>query len=312
MVRAYLIPGFLLGFIVGYIVQTIFPQFLLWEFERYNDLRAILGAPASSYTNVTGIVLRLYFHLFHALIGGFVGFLIFHFRYRDVGYIIPLSKKTKVFFSIIGLLLFSSFIRIDLFDQFLSSQQNALTQAVNALSFLRSMFAPPTIITETDRSDEEEEGDSAPATDGKEQEREDNEIEGIVRPPEEMGTPQEIYEELNRYRRSRGLHMLIWNNKLENFAQSRASTSATQGGDDHRGFDEFLQKQNGFEILGFDDVAENSAYLLGSQASAKRIITEYFAESREHDANQLEATFTHVGVGVSGISVDVIFGGQKR
>lgn len=311
--RNYLIPGLLLGLVIGYILQNVYPVFLLWEFERYTALRHVLGAPETSYTQINGVILRFYFHLLHAFIGGLIGFLIFHFRYRYVGYIIPLSKRARVLVSVLLFLLLFFFIRIDLFDQFLSSRKQALTAAVNAASFLRSLFAPPRVIVdEAERFDEEgAQEDAAPARHLQEEEQ-DTGTRVIIRPPEQMGTPRQIYDALNSYRRVKGLRTLVWDNKLANFAQSRASTFATQGGDDHRGFDEFLQKQNGFAILGFDDIAENSAYLLGSQASAKRIINEYFADSKEHDASQLEATFTHVGVGVSGISVDVIFGGQKR
>ncbi len=310
--RNYLIPGFFLGLLVGYILQNVYPVFLIWEFERYTALRHVLGAPETSYTQINGVILRLYFHLLHAFVGGAVGFLIFHFRYRYVGYIVPLSKSTRILVSILAFLLLFFFIRIDLFDQVLASQQKAIAQTIDTVSFLRSLFAPPTVVIDNAEQTDEEDIQEVATPEVNQEGKLDDETEGIFRPPEQMGTPRQIYDALNSYRRAKGLLTLVWDNKLANFAQSRASTFATQGGDDHRGFDEFLQKQNGFAILGFDDVAENSAYLLGSQASGERIITEYFAESKEHNANQLEATFTHVGIGVSGISVDIVFGGQKR
>ena len=292
-------------------MQNVYPHFLIWEFERYTDLQNALGVPDTSFTTIIGIVLRLYFHLLHAVIGGIIGFLIFHFRYRYVGYIISLSKRARILISVLLLLLLFFFIRIDLFDQFLSSQKRALTQTVDAVSFLRSLFSPPEVILE--KGDEFDEGeeveDTAPVSDPKERE---SGQEGVIRPSEQMATPRALYEALNDYRQAHNVRTLIWDNKLANFAQKRASTFVTRGGDDHhKGFEEYLQKQNGFALLGFDDVAENSAYLLGSQASGQRIINEYFAQSEEHDINQLEPTFTHVGVGVSGISVDVVFGGQK-
>jgi uncharacterized protein YkwD len=41
------------------------------------------------------------------------------------------------------------------------------------------------------------------------------------------------------------------------------------------------------------------------------LIEWVFAKSPEHNANQLDSGWTHVGIGVSGYGVNLIFGGGK-
>jgi len=127
-----------------------------------------------------------------------------------------------------------------------------------------------------------------------------------------MATPQEIAEELNHYRKSHGKSDLIWDSVLAEYANNRAKYFFdNQILDEHEGFRKFVNNDGGFEKLGFDSLGENSAYLSGGELMAKSIIEQLFASDIYHDNNQLDPKWTHVGVGIEGLAINLIFGGNK-
>lgn len=130
-------------------------------------------------------------------------------------------------------------------------------------------------------------------------------------PDVRMATPQEIFDALNNYRQKNGIHILAWDTTLAQYAQSRANFFEQQGTlDHHAGFSHFLHDEDGFSKLGFNNMGENASYagpLVGAH-----LIEWIFAGDEEHNANQLNATWTHVGIGVNGIATDMIFGAGKR
>jgi len=120
----------------------------------------------------------------------------------------------------------------------------------------------------------------------------------------------ELLGALNNYRQKKGTTALIWNDNLANFAQSRADFFSKKGGmDNHAGFTDFINNQNGFNKLGFRSLGENSSY--GYNLSATDLIEKAFGGHAPHDENQLNSKWTHVGIGVSGKATDFIFGGSK-
>ncbi|OGK16422.1 hypothetical protein A3H80_03090 [Candidatus Roizmanbacteria bacterium RIFCSPLOWO2_02_FULL_37_19] len=127
---------------------------------------------------------------------------------------------------------------------------------------------------------------------------------------ENMTTPQEAHEALNKYREVNGRSRLEWNDTLAEYAQSRAVTFQTiENTDKHAGFNKFLENEGGFDKLGFRRVGENSYY--GGKLVGVHLIEWVFAQSPGHNANQLDQGWSHVGVGVTNSSANFIFAGEK-
>jgi len=126
-----------------------------------------------------------------------------------------------------------------------------------------------------------------------------------------MAGGTDIFDALNRYRGESGIPSLSWDNTLADFANSRVNTFASINAlDGHAGFRNYMDN-NGFEISGFNGLGENSAQLAGPMQGDK-IIRDIFGQSEAHNSSQLDASWTHVGISVNGIFVNVNFGKNKR
>lgn len=126
-----------------------------------------------------------------------------------------------------------------------------------------------------------------------------------------MGTAQEIFDALNHYRQVQAVGTLQWDQTLANYAQERAHTYTTLGKlDNHAGFNDFVTNQDGFHKLGYQELGENGA-LLTQPLLGVHIIEWLFASDPEHNANQLDSRWSAVGIGVDGLAIDVVFGGEK-
>lgn len=142
----------------------------------------------------------------------------------------------------------------------------------------------------------------------------EHEVEDKVLINDQVGTeglsPKDVVAALNAYRVKKGLGPLVADASLSGFAQNRASFFSSQGGmDSHAGFESFVNSQDGFKRLGFMALGENSSF--GYSLSSVDLVEKAFASHGPHDANQLNPSWTHVGVGVSGLAVDIVFGGKK-
>ena len=126
-----------------------------------------------------------------------------------------------------------------------------------------------------------------------------------------MSTPQEIQNALNSYRGSHGLSNLLLEQKLGDYAQGRADLFSKNGSlDSHAGFQSYMNN-GGFNISGFNSLGENSAYLAGPM-NGDHIVKKIFGADSSHDGNQLDPTWTHVGIGVSGRAVNINFGKNHK
>lgn len=131
-----------------------------------------------------------------------------------------------------------------------------------------------------------------------------------VTPDRTEATAQQIFQALNAYRTQFSVGQLVWNADLAAYAQSRAQYYVSLGKlDDHIGFINFLNNEDGFQKLGFDSVGENAS--LGFILTGTHLIGEVYAADAEHNANQLNPQWTEVGVGVSKNATDLVFGGQE-
>lgn len=127
---------------------------------------------------------------------------------------------------------------------------------------------------------------------------------------QKTGSAQEILQSLNAYRQRHGVSTLFWDTGLGQFAQSRADLFSKNGSTDaHAGFTDFINNQDGFKKLGFMALGENSSF--GYQVEAVHLIEWIYAGDAPHNDNQLNSQWTHVGIGVSGVATDLVFGGRK-
>jgi uncharacterized protein YkwD len=126
----------------------------------------------------------------------------------------------------------------------------------------------------------------------------------------QMATPQEILTALNNYRSVHGKGILSWDNNLADFAQSRSDQFNKDGKlDDHAGFNQLFSNPDNVKKLGFLKLGENSS--IGYTLDAVHIIEWVYASDAPHNNNQLDSDWTYVGIGVSGNSTDLVFGGSK-
>ena len=131
-----------------------------------------------------------------------------------------------------------------------------------------------------------------------------------VNPDEKMGTAKEIFDVLNKYRNIHGSRTLNWDDKLAEYATSRAIYFSEQKSlDGHKGFEEKLKDEAGYRDLGFWSMGENASF--GYKFEAVHLIEWMYAGDKPHNDNQLDNSWTHVGIGVDGVSTALIFGKNK-
>jgi len=126
-----------------------------------------------------------------------------------------------------------------------------------------------------------------------------------------MATPSEILEALNNYRQRNGSQKLRWNQKLADYAQSRAeSFDEKRETDAHAGFKDYLDNQDGYSKLGFNWLGENISY--GFKLEGVHLIEWMYAGDKPHDDNQKSQQWDQVGIGVVGTATCLIFATSPR
>ncbi|MDD4107076.1 MAG: CAP domain-containing protein [Candidatus Shapirobacteria bacterium] len=127
---------------------------------------------------------------------------------------------------------------------------------------------------------------------------------------EKMATAKEIWNALNNYRQTHGSQILNWDTKLADYAQNRAVyLSSIKNVDEHKGFSDFLNNENGFDKLGFTALGENISY--GYKLNGVHTIEWMYAGDKPHNDNQLDNKWNYVGIGVDGLATCLIFGTGK-
>lgn len=131
-----------------------------------------------------------------------------------------------------------------------------------------------------------------------------------VQNDEQMASAQEIHAALNNYRKQHGRSELAWDGKLANFANSRTDFFVSSGTlDGHRGFLDYLNNQDGFKMLGFSSLGENSSF--GFKLNGVHLIEWVYAGDEEHNSNQLSSEWQYVGIGVRDSATNLVFGGSR-
>lgn len=126
----------------------------------------------------------------------------------------------------------------------------------------------------------------------------------------QMATPQQILTALNEYRIRNGSQPLTSDNKLTEYAYSRAQFFSDQKKlDSHQGFSDFLNNDDGFYKLGFTALGENASF--GYRLNGVHLIEWVYAGDEPHDNNQLDSRWDHVGIGVVNTATCLIFATGK-
>jgi len=131
-----------------------------------------------------------------------------------------------------------------------------------------------------------------------------------VQNDDRMSTVEELFTALNDYRRSKGVSVLTWDQTLADYADSRAKYfTSIKTTDGHAGFNDFLTNQDGFNKLGFNQLGENTSY--GYRMLGVHLIEWIYAGDEPHDQNQRNSIWSHVGIGIDGLSTCLIFATGK-
>jgi uncharacterized protein YkwD len=127
---------------------------------------------------------------------------------------------------------------------------------------------------------------------------------------EKMATAGEVLKALNEYRQRYSSQVLNWDEKLGNYAQSRAKyLNSIKNVDKHEGFNKFVENEDGFNKLGFTMMGENISY--GYRLNGVHVIEWMYAGDKPHNNNQLDNRWNYVGIGVDGLATCLIFGTGK-
>lgn len=128
---------------------------------------------------------------------------------------------------------------------------------------------------------------------------------------EKIATPQEILDALNEYRKRYDSQILTWDNKLGEYANSRAVyLNSIENVDGHKGFNNFMENDDGFDKLGFTSLGENISF--GYKLNGVHLIEWMYAGDKPHNDNQLDNRWNYVGIGVKGLATCLIFGTGRR
>lgn len=122
-----------------------------------------------------------------------------------------------------------------------------------------------------------------------------------------MGTPDETLFALNSYRRDHGAGPLSKDDGLCRLAQMRAGQQEKLGTlDGHQGLKDYMDDPKHWEELNVKAIGENASY--GYVLSGVHLIEWVFDSDTEHRANQLNPQWNLACAGISGVTVDIIFG----
>lgn len=122
-----------------------------------------------------------------------------------------------------------------------------------------------------------------------------------------MGTPGEILQALNVYRRSHNRGELQSDPNLCSLAQKRANEQDQAGTlDSHKGLENYMNDPKHWQELDVTAIGENASY--GYVLSGTHLIEWVFNADEEHRDNQLNPNWNLACPAVVGVTVDIIFG----
>lgn len=124
---------------------------------------------------------------------------------------------------------------------------------------------------------------------------------------EKMGTQEEILIALNNYRKNHNVGPVRVDENICILANRRATEQNKAGSlDSHKGFQDFMTKDGSWQWLDVKSIGENASY--GYVLSGTHLIEWVFDSDIEHKENQLNPVWNLACAGISGVTVDIIFG----
>lgn len=124
---------------------------------------------------------------------------------------------------------------------------------------------------------------------------------------EKMGSPDEILTSLNAYRKTHGVGQLRSDENLCKLAEMRADQQEKIGTlDSHKGLIDYMNDPNHWKDLDIKAIGENASY--GYILSGTHLIEWVFDSDPEHRENQLNPSWNPACAGISGVTVDIVFG----
>jgi uncharacterized protein YkwD len=322
-VKKYIFLTAFTVFIITLIIQFI-PTLFIHELSILGQVKSRLGYQTTFFADNTFLPIRFLCSLFYAFTGGVIGLLYFRIKKRKAGHTILISNALRRIAGFCYLLL----IYVLLHTEMLAIKPIVLPR-INALNFfpqhlaiqVRSFLIPKLEILP------ENPGTSAqypnnPSTNNSNnsnnQNNNYNPPQGQSNPAQpqqpqpaapRMATAQELFSALNSYRQKNGRSPLQWDNQLASYSRERANLYTRLGDTDgHAGFNTDTQNGLNYKFY-FYGLGENSSY--GSIGDAQYIIEQWYGTSAPHNDNQLNTSWTHVGIGVSGNATNFVFGGGK-
>lgn len=311
--KLYIFIPALLVFTASLLLRVLFRDLFFTELHFLEIVRNKLGytTEITSYRDL--IVLRLLLSMFYGFIAGVIGLLYFRVKYKNEGYTLLVTNNLKIISGLSYLLLIYCLLHTGLFN--INTQVNINRPDFNLLSpqlseQIRSFFIPKTFFNlpsypaftgnnnlpvSNTQNTYATQHQTPPVT---------NTNQTHVQPTAmRMPSAQELFSQLNLYRQQNGRSPLSWDTKLADYAQTRANVFAgMQNTDNHSGFDNYL-RSGGHNALCFFGLGENSSY--GMVNDAKSII-DWFGSQ-----NQLNYSWSHVGIGLNGTAIDFVYGGGK-
>jgi uncharacterized protein YkwD len=330
--RIFFVPSFkkycLIGggvfLFLGFIIRFLIPAFSLYELQLHTSIRTLLGFPLSFYSYTALIVLSVLYEFFYFLMGTVIGGYIFKLRNRHNGYTLLMTPRTMHILAVITLFAFYGYLRIDFFDRFHSnfSFPKRTKEYTIDLHSLQHFFMPEIAIP----SQSGTAGDTpsmasqflAPTdvpggmTNSAPTPQQTSWNPPIAQPtsiptvaPPYVPSSGELTQAINSYRQSHGSPSLAWESGLAAFAQAQAGYFDSKNG---------FVKDDGYSQIIYPLIPSINTFVtgeidaIGVTGTATHIVVEVFGANPTQNSNQLNPKWTHVGIGVSGRTIIVVFG----
>lgn len=304
-VKKYVITGAATAFLIPLILRFFFPSFNYQELLLHHTIRQKLGFPSMEYNNLVSVMITFFYEILYACSGGVLGMLYFKLRYRHAGYTLLTTQALKTITGIfLGTLLYF-FLYADIFTMMYPFIEKTAIRPIAI--FANYAFRTPRFNDDMFRlvpsyapEPPQQKQPYVPPPQSNPQPNNPP----VEQPPATMPSAGEIVNALNNYRAKNGRPALTQDDFLMAYAQQRVQYFIARGGLDNH--DEFFKDIKDPKFNAYYSLGENSGS--SGTMTAQQLIEEFYGRSSGHNDNQLSTQWNHVGVGVSGIYTDIVFG----
>ncbi len=304
-VKRYVLIGAIIAFIAPIILRFFISSWNYQELLLHHTIRQKLGFPSMEYAGPASVMITMFFQIFYACAGGALGMLYFKIRYRHEGFTLLTTQALRTVTGVFICTFLYFFLYADMFNMIYPYIDNAAIRPIATLAsfafrtprFNDDMFrlVPSTPPEYRQPNPYVPPPQTNPPSVGNPQPQPE---------PERMATPGEIVAAINNYRAKNGRPALGVDDFLMGYAQERSNYFTSIGKIDNH--EQFFKDIHESRFSSYYSLGENSSYT--GAMSAERLVEEVFKNSAGHDENQLSTQWTHVGVGVNGYYIDVVYG----